>query len=208
VYSLRGCSGAGPSIRARPVRQGMMLGGWKLMVFMGASAGIVFVSRGSLRRPLTHGFYRFFAWEAVAALICLNVEHWFRKPLSIHQMVSWLLLMVSLFLAVHGIRLLRVAGRPDHTRADSTLLGMYKTTRLVTAGAYKYIRHPLYSSLLFLAWGVFFKAPSWPGAGLAGAATLSLIMTGRVEEAENIRFFGPAYEGYMRESKMFIPFVF
>ena len=85
---------------------------------------------------------------------------------------------------------------------------MEKTTRLVTAGAYKYIRHPLYSSLLFLAWGVFFKAPSWPGGGLAALATLSLFMTGKMEETENIRFFGSAYEEYMRENKMFIPFVF
>jgi protein-S-isoprenylcysteine O-methyltransferase Ste14 len=46
-----------------------------------------------------------------------------------------------------------------------------KTTILVTTGAYRYIRHPLYSSLLFLAWGIFFKAPSWPGGLLALAAT-------------------------------------
>ena len=36
------------------------------------------------------------------------------------------------------------------------------TTTLVTAGAYRYIRHPLYESGLMLAWGAALKAPSAP----------------------------------------------
>jgi protein-S-isoprenylcysteine O-methyltransferase Ste14 len=75
-------------------------------------------------------------------------------------------------------------------------------------GAYKYIRHPLYSSLLFLAWGVFFKDPSWLGGILALAATIFLVVTAKVEEAEDIRFFGPAYQIYRKQTKMFIPFLF
>jgi protein-S-isoprenylcysteine O-methyltransferase Ste14 len=88
------------------------------------------------------------------------------------------------------------------------MLEFEKTTSLVTVGAYRYIRHPLYSSLLFLAWGVFFKNPSWPGAILAVTATLFLVMTARMEEAEDVRFFGPAYQAYMKQTKMFIPFLF
>lgn len=66
----------------------------------------------------------------------------------------------------------------------------------------------MYSSLLFLAWGIFFKAPSWLGGLLALAATLFLVATSRVEEAENLRFFGEAYREYMKQTKMFIPFLF
>jgi protein-S-isoprenylcysteine O-methyltransferase Ste14 len=65
----------------------------------------------------------------------------------------------------------------------------------------------MYSSLLLLAWGIFLKAPSWPGVGLAGAATLLLWRTARVEEAENLRYFGPAYRDYMRRNWMFLPFL-
>jgi protein-S-isoprenylcysteine O-methyltransferase Ste14 len=83
-----------------------------------------------------------------------------------------------------------------------------KTTTLVTTGVYCYIRHPLYSSLLFLAWGIFFKTPSWLGGLLALTATLCLAATARVEEAENLRFFGDAYRKYMKQTKMFIPFLF
>jgi protein-S-isoprenylcysteine O-methyltransferase Ste14 len=88
------------------------------------------------------------------------------------------------------------------------LFGIEKTTELVIAGAYRYIRHPLYGSLLFLAWGGFFKHPSWVGGTLAVIATFFLTVTAKIEEAENIGFFGAAYQSYMKQTKMFIPFVF
>ena len=86
--------------------------------------------------------------------------------------------------------------------------GWKKTTTLIPSDVYHYIRHPLYSSLLFLVWGIFFKAPSWWGGGLALLATLCLVLTALIEEAENIRFFGEAYRHYMKQSKMFIPYLF
>ncbi len=177
-------------------------------LFLIASLGLTWVSRASLRHPGSHGFYRFFAWEFLLALFVLNVRKWFYRPFTPHQLVSWLLLLVSLFLVLQGVDLLRHRGKPDARREDASLLGMEKTTALVTSGAYAYIRHPLYSSLLFLGWGVFFKSPSWPGGLLALAATLSLILTARAEEAENLRYFGPAYAEYRGRTKMFLPYLF
>jgi protein-S-isoprenylcysteine O-methyltransferase Ste14 len=43
---------------------------------------------------------------------------------------------------------------------------------------------------------------------LALAATLFLVATARIEEAEDVRFFGAAYQEYMKQTKMFIPFLF
>jgi protein-S-isoprenylcysteine O-methyltransferase Ste14 len=83
-----------------------------------------------------------------------------------------------------------------------------KTTQLVMAGIYRYIRHPICSSLLFLAWGVCFKHPAWLPLGLAVIATCCLIMTARKEEAENLRYFGTSYQDYMKRTKMFVPFLF
>ena len=97
------------------------------------------------------------------------------------------------------------AGRAE--RADAALLDFERTAELVTTGIYGYIRHPMYSSLLLLAWGVFFKAPSWPGIALATIATGSLVATAKTEERENVRFFGPSYESYMKQTRMFVPFV-
>ena len=181
---------------------------FKVILFVAASIGIGWVSRSSLRDLRSHGFYRFFAWEAILALVLLNLDYWFYAPFSPHQMVAWTLLTVSLILVIHGVHLLRMVGKPDGERDDASLLGVEKTTELVTVGAYGYIRHPLYSSLLFLAWGAFFKHPAWIGLSLASLATLLLSVTAKIEEAENMRYFGEAYEIYMRQTKMFVPFLF
>lgn len=180
----------------------------KLIVFILASLGIIYVSRSSLRHPRTHGFYRFFAWEAILALFLLNIDHWFDNPSSPWQILSWIFLLVSLFLVIHGVQLLRQIGKPDQQRQDEALLGVEKTSQLVTTGAYRYIRHPMYSSLLFLTWGIFFKLPSLVGGILAAIATLFLILTAKAEETENIRYFGDSYIEYMRKTKMFVPYLF
>jgi protein-S-isoprenylcysteine O-methyltransferase Ste14 len=181
----------------------------KTFLFAIGSAGIVYISRASLRSPRSHGFYRFFAWEAILALILLNVEYWFWNPFSLHQVISWIFLIASAFLVVHAVHLLRMIGKPAAQRSgDEAAIAFEKTTRLVSAGAYKYIRHPMYSSLLFLAWGVLFKNLSWPSAILALAATVFLVATAKAEEAENIRFFGTSYQTYIKKTTRFIPFLF
>lgn len=179
-----------------------------LILFVVASAGIAYLSRHSLHAPHSHGFYRFFAWESILALLLLNWPRWFQDPLALRQIMSWLLLTASAVLVLHGAYLLRRVGRPSEQRnADRTLIGIEKTTTLVTVGAFKYIRHPVYTSLLCLAWGVFLKSPSRPGGVLAFAATICLVVTARIEEVECIRFFGAAYAAYMKHTKMFIPFL-
>ncbi|MFQ5811622.1 MAG: methyltransferase family protein [Anaerolineae bacterium] len=173
---------------------------FKLIIFAVVSGAIVFVSWASLRDLRSHGFFRFFAFESILVLILLNLEHWFRDPFSALQIVSWLLLLASLILAVHGFHLLRVIGRPKE--------GLEDTTTVVTVGAYKVIRHPLYSSLLLFAWGAFLKYPSLPGGILILATCAFVTATARVEEAENLDKFGADYAAYMRTTKMFIPFLF
>jgi protein-S-isoprenylcysteine O-methyltransferase Ste14 len=181
----------------------------KTFLFVVASAGIVYISRASLRSPRSHGFYRFFAWEAMLALILLNVEYWFWNPFSLQQVLSWIFLIASAFLVVHAVHLLRHIGKPTEQRSeDEASIGFEKTTQLVVVGAYKYIRHPMYSSLLFLTWGVLFKDISWLSGIFALAATVFLVATAKAEEAENIRFFGTSYQTYIKQTKMFIPFLF
>ncbi|MEW6377697.1 MAG: isoprenylcysteine carboxylmethyltransferase family protein [Thermodesulfobacteriota bacterium] len=181
----------------------------KLIIFVIVSAGIIYVSRASLRFPRSHGFYRFFAWEAILAIFVFNVEFWFRDPFAWHQIIAWCLLIASLFPLAFGIHALRSRGKPTANReSDPSLLAFEKTTQLVTSGVYCYIRHPLYSSLFLLAWGIFFKSPSWLGGLLSVTATLFLIATAKADETECVRFFGSEYQNYMRKTKRFIPFLF
>jgi len=173
------------------------------------SVGLAYVSRASLTVPRSHGFRRFFAWECILGLFFVNfidLRQWFSDPLSIRQLISWALLIGSVVPALCGFHALRTWGKPGPSRAeDGALVWVEKTTQLVTTGIFRYIRHPLYSSLLLLAWGVFFKHPSWTSSGLALAAVAFLVATAKVEERENLRYFGPAYQVYMQHTKMFIP---
>jgi protein-S-isoprenylcysteine O-methyltransferase Ste14 len=180
----------------------------QVALFLLVSAGLVYVSRAALRRPRSHGFWRFWVWEALAGLVALNAAGWFRDPLAWHQLISWTLLILSVIPLALGLRQLRRARRDEQERPEASLLEFEKTAELVTTGVYRIIRHPMYSSLLLLAWGVFWKAPSWAGAALVTIATGGLLATARVEERENLRFFGPAYAAYMRQTKRFIPFLF
>jgi len=180
----------------------------QVIFFALVSVGLVWISRRSLFKLRSHGFFRFWVWEAILGLIVVNAPAWFQELFSFRQIFSWLFLMFSLFLAIDGVRLLLLLGKQDRGRQGDDLLGLEKTTELIKSGLYKYIRHPMYSSLWFLAWGVFLKKPAWSAGALALAASVLLVLTAKAEEAENIRYFGEAYGDYMRQTKMFIPFVY
>ena len=180
----------------------------QLVFFILGSVSLIYVSRPSMLHPRSHGFYRFFAWEILLGMFLLNVRGWFNDAWAWYQLISWGFLVASIVFVVLGLRLLRTIGQQDGQRKDPALLGLERTSRLVTSSLYRYIRHPLYSSLLFLAWGMFFKSPSWLDGGLALLCTLFLTATARVEEQENMRFFGDEYAAFMKHSKMFIPFIF
>jgi protein-S-isoprenylcysteine O-methyltransferase Ste14 len=183
----------------------------RVIIFTILSAALAYVSRASLKVPHSHGFYRFLAWECILALFFLNFisfQEWFGNPLSVRQIISWLLLISSIVPAVCGLRLLHARGKPDERRSGGApTLWIEKTTQLVTSDVFKYIRHPLHSSLLLLAWGVFFKRPSWVAGGAVLGATAFLLATAKVEEVEKVRYFGAAYRTYMQHTKMFIPFM-
>jgi protein-S-isoprenylcysteine O-methyltransferase Ste14 len=181
----------------------------RLALFFAGSAAIIKLSWRSLRDLRSHGFYRFFAFELLWALVLQNVRVWFRNPLSPRQLVSWFLGAASIALAIEGFRLLRVIGRPSPTAARNTNLGFENTTTLVTVGAYRFIRHPLYASLLALVWCAYLKSPlTVSSIALALSATGFLVATSIAEERENLVRFGATYADYMKHTRRFVPFLF
>lgn len=165
------------------------------------------LSRASLRQPRSHGFPRFLAWEAILALLVLNGPVWFEDRYAARQMVSWVLLQTSIGVLIAGLFMLRRVGKADRARDDDELFAFEKTSQLVTVGIFRYIRHPMYCSLLLLAWGVFFKQPALFGLLLAMVASLFLWMTALRDEEECLAYFGEDYRRYMQGTKRFIPFV-
>jgi hypothetical protein len=43
---------------------------------------LVVISWRSLRNPPSHGFPRFFAWEAICAMAALDLDRWFDDPFA------------------------------------------------------------------------------------------------------------------------------
>jgi protein-S-isoprenylcysteine O-methyltransferase Ste14 len=172
----------------------------EITLFICGSLIITSYSWKFLSNPHTHGFYRFFAFEAILGLLLLNYKYWFITPFSIPHLLSWVLLLISLFLVIHGILILHQIGRPTGNFEN--------TTQLVKIGAYKYIRHPLYASLLFLSWGTVLKSISVITGGLVLISMLALFATAKIEEGENLNKFGVEYAEYKKSTKMFIPYLF
>ena len=117
--------------------------------------------------------------------------------------MKWAMLLAlvgSIVLVSLGFYLLKTKGSPEGDFEE--------TTTLITTGIYKYVRHPLYSSLLFFSLGAFLKDPSILGGGLVGSTALGVYLTARIEERFNLERFGEKYQLYMNETKRFIPFIF
>ena len=84
----------------------------KIIIFILGSAAVIFISRNSLRSPMSHGFHRFIAWECILALFVLNMNFWFYEPLAWNQLIAWALLILSLIPLAYGIHFLRTQGKP------------------------------------------------------------------------------------------------
>lgn len=178
-------------------------------LFMAASAAILPLSWRSLRDVRTHGFYRFFAFELLLGLILRNAPLWLHDPFSWRQWASYLLGAASIGLAIEGFRLLRVIGRPAPATIASANLAFENTTKLVTIGAYRWIRHPLYASLLAMTGCAYLKNPSgFASIAMTLGASGFFLATALAEERENLKRFGAAYTDYKKRTWRFIPLVY
>jgi protein-S-isoprenylcysteine O-methyltransferase Ste14 len=180
---------------------------WQIMVFFLGTLVIAGFSWRVFSNPRSHGFFRFLAFVAMWAVLIPNVPWWFREAFSARQIVSWTLLLGSLGLAISGFSMLLTAGRPSG-KGSSRGVAFEQTSRLVTNGPYRYIRHPLYASLILLVWGMAMKSGSFASIFLSLLATGLLYLTALTEEGENLDRFGEAYETYMTSTRMFVPGVF
>jgi protein-S-isoprenylcysteine O-methyltransferase Ste14 len=114
----------------------------------------------------------------------------------------------AIYPVVAGIIMLKKRGKPKKSRKDNTYYKFEETTELVESGIYKYIRHPMYCSLLLLTWGIFLKNPVSDALLASLAASLFLFLTAIFDEKECIAYFGEKYRDYMKRTKRFIPYIF
>lgn len=178
-------------------------------VFFGIlSILIIVISWRTLFNFKSHGFYRFISWECIAWLFASNYKYWFENAFSLNQIFSWIFLIISGYLIIIGVILMKRIGKPDKKRNTKNLYQFEQTTELVDKGIFKYIRHPLYSSLIFLTWGIFLKNLTLELFIITLLSTVMLYITAIFDEKECIVYFGDKYKEYIKRSKMFIPYMF
>ena len=180
----------------------------QLIAFGIFSILIVWVSWRSIFSLKNHGFYRFMAWEGILWLFVSNVFYWFINPFSWNQIIAWILLIAGGYLVLAGVITMKRKGQSSQSRTDDSLYAFEKTTKLIDTGIFRYIRHPLYSSLLFLCWGIFFKHPTWSLLLIGLVVSVMLFLTALHDEKECMVTFGDEYKSYMNRSKRFVPFLF
>jgi len=108
----------------------------QLFLFALGSLIIFFLAGRQLKNPGMYGFYSFFVFVGILALLLLNYPYWFIDPFSPLHILSSLWLLRR-----YGGRRERI-NMPENFRFENTLY-------IVDSGLYRYIRHPMYGSLLF-----------------------------------------------------------
>lgn len=178
-----------------------------LIIFILGVAVLTAISWRTLRKVTSHGFTRYFSWVAIWALLVLNMPIVYAAPMQAPLQLSSILLYGSLATVFAGVYYLRKYGGASEQRTDDELYAFERTTALVDKGVYAYVRHPMYLSLMLLAWGLACKNLSLLSLVLAVVATLCLLLTALRDEQECIAYFGAAYQDYMQRTKRFIPFL-
>jgi protein-S-isoprenylcysteine O-methyltransferase Ste14 len=91
-------------------------------------------------------------------------------------------------------------------RREPMVASVGRTEPLVMAGPYRYARHPLYSGVIALTFGIGLAVDHlW---ALLGAVILYLwfaFVLAPFEERELLALFGKDYEDYMRSHRRFLP---
>jgi len=154
----------------------------------------------SIKHGRYHGITRFFAFESIFILFLLNYRIWFKDPFSPVHLASWFLLIFSIYPVTAGFLLLKRVGKPGSNFENTSVL--------VKSGIYGYIRHPLYLSVFLLGTGIMLKDPAPRQLVLGTVNLVAVIITALLEEKEMITKFGDSYRDYMKETKMFIPYIF
>ena len=210
----------------------------KIIIFFIFSLIMLKISWPDIFDTHTRKFCRFFAFEFLFLLILVNFGYWLRNPFTVFRVFTWIILLSSFVIADCGIHHLLRGVNPQtkneflttndkvvttfyqllslsfynhigqYIRNPRMLLDIETTTNLVTSGIYKYIRHPLYSSLIILGAVTLIKNPSLLATSLFSVGTVFLHATARIEEKENLLKFGEDYAEYMTRSSMFFSFLF
>ena len=77
---------------------------------------------------------------------------------------------------------------------------------LITTGIYKYIRHPMYTSVIVMMFSFFIANPTWLEGLLLLSLIIVLILKAKREE-KHLSMAHSNYSSYCKKTKLFIPYI-
>jgi protein-S-isoprenylcysteine O-methyltransferase Ste14 len=173
-------------------------------VFLIVWAITSFQAKTSVRRGLNSAgvFWRLVVLAIVVVLSRGLAQGWIPRPTPFPYAVQ----LVGVPLVVAGIGFAMWA---RFTLGSNW--GMPMTLRekpeLVTAGPYAFVRHPIYTGIIFAMLGTALTFGAWWFMVLIIAFGYFLVST-RQEEKDMVQHFPDAYPAYVARTKRLIPFVY
>lgn len=113
---------------------------------------------------------------------------------------------IGLSIAVVGIGLGGWAIVVMGVRRVSVMPELHSNARLITTGPYRFVRHPMYTSLLLFAGGLALS-PLATWKAIVWFILLAALLSKTVIEERQLHDRFPDYENYARQTKRLIPFL-
>jgi len=146
-------------------------------------------------------FVVFLSVPAVGLLIWLinpDWMHWFN--LGLPEWIRW----SGFALVIVGLALLSWA----HQTLSASFSGNLEIRaqhKMITAGPYQWVRHPIYSAIVLWSVGVALIAANWFVGLIPVAFTLFFVLRVPLEEKMMVEAFGNEYQDYMKRTGRFMP---
>lgn len=136
----------------------------------------------------------------VGFAVALVVDRWLPLRLSgggVRASVGWGIVALGV--------LLSGAGLYEFFRAKTTIIPHHPASRLVTTGAYRFSRNPMYGGLTLVYFGIaMVMGTLWPVVVLPVVLWTLYRMVVRREEAYLSQKFGEAYESYRQRVRRWL----
>jgi methanethiol S-methyltransferase len=117
--------------------------------------------------------------------------------------------VIGKFISVLGVIVIAIALK-GYDLAEFSGISFSKKEeiqKLKTDGLLQYVRHPIYSGILLLVWGLFIADASTRSLCGAVAVTIYLYIGIYFEEKKLVLTFGDAYKKYQTKVPMLLPFL-
>jgi len=155
-------------------------------------------------------YYRFFF--NLIAIVSLVPVYFFYKKIDAEVLfeIKWLEYVGIGMIILGGIFSVKALLQYDLSEFSGTKQYRQQTAttveKLQTNGMNRYVRHPLYFSLLLIVWGFFLFRSTDLILTVAGVTTIYLYFGTVLEEQKLINQFGNDYIEYQKRVPMLIPF--